>query len=281
MISVVMPAHNAERTIGAQLSALCAQRFGELYEIIVVDDDSTDATRAIVEDAANNDQRVVLVSLTSQGGSYRARNVGATHAKGELLAFCDADDRVEPGWLEALAEAATDADLIGGAVVLAGPAHPGYMAPLDDLPRLMNFLPFAFTANLAVAKSVFQALGGMDDSLRNGGDADFCWRAQLGGFRLGFAPQARVQYRVRSGYRDRFLQSYRYGIVHPLLHRRFRAHGLRKRPWRVIVRDVAGLTANSVRLPRMSYEMRCSWFSGVGTMVGRAGGSLKYRSFWL
>lgn len=91
MISVIVPAHNAEKTIGFVLSGLLEQSWRNI-EIIVVDDCSSDSTRAIVEGVATTDPRVKLVRSERNAGPYVARNLGVRHARGEFVTVHDSDD---------------------------------------------------------------------------------------------------------------------------------------------------------------------------------------------
>lgn len=84
-VSVIVPAHNAESTLGDCLTAL-AETSGPPREVIVVDDGSTDATAAVAERCG-----VRVVRLAHQSGAAVARNVGAEHARADLLFFTDAD----------------------------------------------------------------------------------------------------------------------------------------------------------------------------------------------
>src|SRR3954469_19019520 len=95
-ISVVMPAYQAERTIGAAVSSVLSQTEADL-ELVVVDDGSTDATGAIAQ--AHPGVRVVH---QENAGVAEARNRGIAEARGELVTFCDADDILLPRHVEAL-----------------------------------------------------------------------------------------------------------------------------------------------------------------------------------
>src|SRR3954454_11720136 len=95
-ISVVMPAYQAERTVGAAVSSVLSQTYGDL-ELVVVDDGSTDATGANAE--AHPGVRVVR---QENAGVAEARNRGIAEARGELVTFCDADDILLPRHVEAL-----------------------------------------------------------------------------------------------------------------------------------------------------------------------------------
>lgn len=101
VVSVVVPAYNAERLIGATLDSILAQRDVAL-EVIVVDDRSSDGTAAIVQRRAQIDPRVRCVSTPHNfGGPAGPRNLGVREAAGDWVAFCDADDLWHPDKLAA------------------------------------------------------------------------------------------------------------------------------------------------------------------------------------
>ena len=111
-ISVIVPVFNAEKRLRACLDALTAQTFGD-WELILIDDGSQDRSAEICREyRATFPERVVLLEGPNRGVS-RARNRGLDAARGDWIAFCDADDAPEPRWLELLyANAARDhADL--------------------------------------------------------------------------------------------------------------------------------------------------------------------------
>lgn len=97
-ISIVIPAYNAENTIGRLLDQFFMQTYTDL-EIIVVNDGSTDNTRSVCERI--KDKRVSLFNITNHGQGY-ARNYGLDRAHGEFVGFCDADDEIEPDMYESL-----------------------------------------------------------------------------------------------------------------------------------------------------------------------------------
>jgi glycosyltransferase involved in cell wall biosynthesis len=96
-VSIVMPVRNAEATLADAIASVRAQSFAE-WELILVDDGSTDASLSIAEAAAESDPRITsLVRPNSlQRGAAGARNFGLEHCKGEFVAFLDADDLYEP-----------------------------------------------------------------------------------------------------------------------------------------------------------------------------------------
>jgi glycosyltransferase involved in cell wall biosynthesis len=94
LTSVVIPAYNAELFLERTLRSALRQTHSNL-EVIVVDDGSTDKTRAIAAAAATTDDRVRIISVPN-GGVAKARNIGIAEANGEFVAFLDADDLWHP-----------------------------------------------------------------------------------------------------------------------------------------------------------------------------------------
>ena len=86
------------------------------WEVVVVDNGSTDASVQVVEAWRERIPGLRIVDASGARGLNHARNRGADAARGDLLAFADADDEAVPGWLESLATAAAFADLVGGAL---------------------------------------------------------------------------------------------------------------------------------------------------------------------
>lgn len=100
MISVITPAYNAEAVIGETIDSVIAQTYTN-WEMIIVDDCSTDNTQAIVQRYARSDQRIKLIALDqNHGGPAAPRNVGIRAANGEWIAFLDSDDIWHPKKLE-------------------------------------------------------------------------------------------------------------------------------------------------------------------------------------
>lgn len=226
-----MPVLNGLPWVRDQLQALAEQSCEEPWELVVADNGSTDATLAVLASWSRGDPRVTVVDASAMTGAGAARNEGARRAKGDLLAFCDADDIVQPGWLAALVEGLEDADVVGG--VSDYWSLNGVTPPPTSLPatppalRQFEFLPAALSANLAVRRYPFEEIGGFDESLPTGEDTDLCWRLQLRGYRFRVAPDAVVARRDRSGFVEVFRRFLRYGRCGPILYQRYRDVGLR------------------------------------------------------
>jgi glycosyltransferase involved in cell wall biosynthesis len=205
MVSVIVPAFNAERVIGGCLEALLAQDYPEdRIEVIAVDNRSTDRTAAVM-----CRYPVRVVGERRVQSSYAARNAGLAEARGTILCFTDADCVPDRGWVRALVAALADDD--AGGVAGRIEAAPGdtlverFQADEDVLDAANAFtrpaLPFAQTANAAYRRIVFERVGLFDPSLVSGGDLDFAWRMQRAGWGLAYAPQALVRHRHRKTFR--------------------------------------------------------------------------------
>lgn len=99
LVSVVMPAYNAERFLSLAIASVRAQSLQE-WELVVVNDGSSDRTLEYLRAYAGEDSRVKVVSLRENGGIARARTIGVSHAKGRYIGFLDSDDVWLPRKLE-------------------------------------------------------------------------------------------------------------------------------------------------------------------------------------
>lgn len=104
-ISVIVPAYNAESSIAATLASLLAQDF-DGYEIVCVNDGSTDGTGTVLASFAEGHPSRIRAINQENAGVWAARQTGVLEAKGEYLAFCDSDDLVAHDWLSSLYEGA-------------------------------------------------------------------------------------------------------------------------------------------------------------------------------
>ena len=109
-ITVIIPARNEEKNIGRLLESLSAQIYpGEKFEIIVIDDDSTDGTAAVVNGFEQSNVRLIELSKYTVGQEIKAHKkkaieTGISHSKGELIVTTDADCVADPNWLQTIAD---------------------------------------------------------------------------------------------------------------------------------------------------------------------------------
>ena len=98
LITVIIPAYNAEKQLYRAVESVLGQTYKNL-EILIIDDGSQDGTGAIADSYAKSDSRIVVFHVEN-GGEARSRNLGLSKAKGDYIAFCDADDYMHPEMLE-------------------------------------------------------------------------------------------------------------------------------------------------------------------------------------
>lgn len=222
-ISVVVCSYNGARTLDECLSAVSTLSYPN-YEVIVVNDGSTDATAAIAE------RHPCRIVTTENRGLSAARNLGAAAAQGEIVAYIDDDAAPDPHWLHFLAHAfrTTRHAAIGGPNLL--PPRHGFMERcIDKAPggaqhvlltdELAEHIP---GCNTAVRRACLEAIGGFDPLFRVAGDdVDFCWRLQEQGWTIGFAPGAVVWHHRRGTIRTYLKQQAGYGKAEAMLERKW------------------------------------------------------------
>jgi glycosyltransferase involved in cell wall biosynthesis len=200
-VSVIVPVRDAAGRIPACLEALCAQTWpADRLEVIVVDDGSVDETRGRVRAFP-----VELVPTRGAESPYAARNTGLARARGDVLAFTDADCVPAKDWIEKGVAAldANGADLAAGHVTIRC-SEPPRADQLFDAIRHVDHersveRGVAMTSNLFVRRAVFGALGPFDATRRSGEDAGFTGRATGAGFALVYAPEAHADKAARGG----------------------------------------------------------------------------------
>jgi glycosyltransferase involved in cell wall biosynthesis len=195
-VSVVVATHNRSRRLAALLESLRAQTVGsKRFEVIVVDDASTDDTQSVLADGAGLDLRVVRRERA--GGPAAARNAGWREARAELVAFTDDDCRVAPEWLAAALRAHRDhPDALLQGPVAPDPADPAPDGPLTRTIRVDSLGPYFQTCNVFYPRPVLERLEGFDESLERGEDTDLAWRAIEAGREPQWVPDALVHHAV-------------------------------------------------------------------------------------
>lgn len=216
MISVVVPARNAEELIRPLLDALEAQTLPrDRWELVVADDASGDGTASVVRESGLGS----VVRMPRQGGSYAARNLALRETSGALIALTDADCRPEPAWLEMASREveARGLDLLAGGIHIPASDSPGVAESLDvaaglDQERYVSELGFGATANLIMRRCVIDRIGPFNERLISGGDVEFSRRATAAGFKLGYSGDVRVRHEPRTRARQLVRQSFRIGF---------------------------------------------------------------------
>ncbi|HEX4706802.1 MAG TPA: glycosyltransferase [Candidatus Udaeobacter sp.] len=219
-VSVIVCSYNGAHTLAA-----CLESLGKLnypaYEVILVDDGSTDDTAHVAAQFPS----VRYIHQANHGLSH-ARNTGAAAAKGDVFAYTDSDCMVDADWLYYLIGALVSGDYagVGGpnitppaqnwiqACVAAAPGGPSHVLLTDTI---AEHIP---GCNMAFYRWAFDGVGGFDPEYRKAGDdVDFCWRIQQAGWVIGFGPTAIVWHYRRFTLRAFLKQQDGYGEAESLL----------------------------------------------------------------
>ncbi|WP_334065350.1 glycosyltransferase [Alteromonas genovensis] len=172
LITVIVPAYNAETTIGVALQSLCDQTW-ENIEVLVADDCSTDKTREVVQNFSDKDSRIKLVKVPQNGGPYVARNYALLEAKGDFVTCNDADDWSHAQKLELQAK-----HLIENPTSMGNTSKQARSNPDMTFYRRGNFGHYIFTN---MSSFMFRRVPVLDklgfwDSVRFGADSEFIRR---------------------------------------------------------------------------------------------------------
>lgn len=289
LISVVVPVKNSAGTLAEQLEALSHQTLKDRWEVIISDNGSTDDLLAVLTAWEDRLPSLRAVDSSATPGAGAARNAGARVARGELLAFCDADDRVAPGWLAAMVEALESHVLVAGAIDHET-LNPGetagwhFRSHVDSAPVGSRFKRYALSANMGVRRRVFEETGGFPEDLDVSGgaageDIALSWIFQLAGHDLHFEPRAVVAYRHRHGLGDLWRQHVAYGHAESVLYNRFRSDGVPRSRTLGVVRTYLRLLFRIDRL--FKARTRPAWLREAARRYGRLRGSLRERVLYL
>ena len=248
--------------------------------MVIADNGSNDDSLAIVRSYQDRIPNIRIVDASDRRGQPHALNVGAAAAKGEALAFCDADDEVAPGWVAAMGTALSEHDFVACRIdveklnppwIRRGSSQARGIQPYTYPP----YLPHAGGGTLGVKRWLHAAMGGFDESLPYLHDTDLCWRIQLAGTELHFVREAVVHIRQQHTYRGLFRQALNWAEYSVLLYKRYQPQGMpRLSPKQGLV-----YWGNLVTMvPRVrSRRQLARWVRELGWRVGRVRGSIKHR----
>jgi lipopolysaccharide/colanic/teichoic acid biosynthesis glycosyltransferase/glycosyltransferase involved in cell wall biosynthesis len=219
MISVIVPAYNAEATIGDCVRALQHQSLSsDKYEIIVVDDGSTDATLNIAR------QLGVMVKSQPRQYAAAARNTGAAAACGNLLLFTDADCAANSDWIAVISAPFANSDVVGvkgtyrtrQRELIARFVQLEYEDKYDRMSKELQ-IDFIDTYSAAYRRDIFLLNGGFDSRLRAAEDKEFSFRLAHKGYRLVFVPSAIVYHHHNTTLRAYFRRKFDFGYWNAIL----------------------------------------------------------------
>jgi cellulose synthase/poly-beta-1,6-N-acetylglucosamine synthase-like glycosyltransferase len=196
MISIIIPAFNASKTINACIESLLSQKASEKFEVIIVDDGSMDNTAEVVKKF----KKVKLVQQENKGPAS-ARNNGARHAKGNIIVFIDSDCVAGKNWLEEMILPFNNLEVVGVQGTYKS-MQKELMARFEQLRimqrhekmRKQQFIDFIGSFSAAFRKTAFFPVKGFDENypMASGEDTDLSFKLSAKGRKLVFASKAVV-----------------------------------------------------------------------------------------
>lgn len=215
-LAVIIPAHNEADRLGAQLDALEAQNWDGNWEVVVVDNRSSDDTAQLVRERAASWPRLRLTSAMERGDKAYAVNTAVATTSAAALAFTDADDIVGPGWVAAMGSALRDADFVTGPLELDR-LNPDWLAASRgrsaerDVPRFEDLFPFARGNNYGLTREAWSTIGPLPEAAYPTEDMALSLAAHRAGVPLVGCADAVVHYRYRDDARSMWRQGIAYG----------------------------------------------------------------------
>lgn len=233
-LSVILPCYNGAATVATQLEALAIQQWSDSWEVIVVNNGSTDNSMEIAETYRDRLSNLRIVDAYKPPAPRlpvaHSYNTGIGAATGDAFVFCEADDEVASNWLTAMGNALSKYDFVAGALRY-DKLNPAWLVAAQDRWHQEEGLVdpddrlkggFAYGCNLGMRRSLYESIGELDQSLPTAADKDYCWRAQQAGFQLHFIPDAIIQYRLRHTPKTAYRQGKTWGKDQPLIYARYR-----------------------------------------------------------
>lgn len=284
-LTVVVTTHNRSDLVGETLASLAMQEWDGSWEILLVDNDSTDETPAVLRSWVDRFPVSTSILTASDGrGPAYARNVAVAHARGRSVAFVDDDDLVGPGWVDAVGSALRDRELVGSRFDyrrLNDAAIADYRGSFQTTGLGEVFgVPVVSSGGVGCRRQLWLELAGQSEALGYGGeDIDFALRANLAGATPVFADGAIYHVRLRDGARASFTQGRRFGRSRVALYSRHRAtFGLEAESVPRWLRRCGGLI---LRLPSIRHRgPRLVWCWQLGLRLGHLHGSLVEKTWY-
>lgn len=224
MISIIVPVYNRADEIREFLTSFCQQDTNDGFEIVIVDDGSTDELDKVIKEFA---EKLDIVTFHQQNqGPGAARNLGMSKAKGELFVFIDSDCTVPSNYISLLKDALKNSEFDA----LGGPD-----TQRDDFPPFLKAVNYSMTSflgtggtrgsnkksvakyyprsfNMGVKKHVYEKIGGMN-ALRHGQDMDFSNRIYKAGYKIIYLHELKVFHKRRTNLRRFYKQIFNWGVT--------------------------------------------------------------------
>ncbi|GAB3252837.1 glycosyltransferase [Kineosporia babensis] len=283
-LSVIVTCRNSAATLERTLNSIARQEYAGWWEVVVVDNASTDATVAIAQKFQNRLPNFRVLRVPKPGFQASGLNHGIEQTTGEAIVFMDSDDLAADGYLDKMARAMATEPYVGGQldVLRLNPLEVRDRRELLQVERIdkyCGYLPAVVGASMGARREAVLKVKGFDESLPTQHDLDISWRLAAAGVPATFVPGAVLHYRYRTGPRQIFEQERGYGVGEVVLYRKFRKQGMPGRGLREAAGDwVRVLRALSqVLLPGGPARVA----TAAGIAVGRLEGSWRYRTPYL
>jgi glycosyltransferase involved in cell wall biosynthesis len=278
-VSVILPVRNGEPFLGKQLEALERQKCTFPWEVIVIDNGSTDATFST---ASRFETRLANFQLLREDtpGKSRALNRGMAAARGMHFVFVDSDDEAGEDYLEKMSEALEEFDVVGGYLdtqTLNPPCARGDMVTNDGIPLYLNFRPGLPGCITGMRASMCDQVGLYDETLMLAEDVDYTWRAFALGASFGRQLDAVMHVRRPPNSLAAFRKSRSYAHAAVWMYERYRPEGMQRRSVRNALGSLRWTLRGAFREggPRM---WGIAW--QVATIYGRSEESIRRRVFF-
>lgn len=226
-ISAILPCFNGDATLRVQLDALARQSWQDDWELVFVDNGSTDGSVAMAEEYRDYFPELRVVHAHEPGtprrGTVHSYRCGLEAATGDGFVLCEADDEVGEGWLVAMATALETAPFVMSRVDLHRLNPPAILGPPGEAvfergPLRYPVPPhweFTLGGALGFTRATYELLGPFDDRFSVGLDMEYCIRAHRAGIPITPVPDAVMHYRLREDGRATFRQRRTWGREYP------------------------------------------------------------------
>ena len=291
--SIIIPCLNEIENIEKCINALKGQSYNGAFEIIAVDNGSTDNTIRIIKGKG------VILEHAKKRGPAAAKNKGIEKAKGNIIVFIDADCVAHPAWLDNIMKPFKDMSIgcVAGEIIPYKPRTriEQFLCEKKHLSQSINvnhnFLPYAATANAAYRKEVFDKVGFFDESLFTGEDADMSWRMRLQtNYKLSYSPEAIVYHPHETGLKALFKQKQRHAYGAVALYKKYRrfwpeqSSSLKKTYWEyrsITMRALLFVKDYFLKGTKNLNESHFQTILEAGLKLGLIRGSLRHRVWYI
>ena len=287
-VTVIVPVYNGEQCIQPCINSLLAMDYPtSQYEILVVDNNSTDKTLAVL---ASFGKQVRVLQEPTQGAAV-ARNRGIRSARYDILAFTDADCEVDESWLRHLVEpfGSIHAKLIAGGKILAKPGSneiAAYGNLIHDHERAIvgSKVPYVISMNMALRKASVLDAGMLDEEFLRGQDCDLSFRLRYEGYRFKYLPSAIVYHENEHTLAGLFHEGWTHGMWGIKLrkhHENLLGCGPRVRTsdYVEILKAFSRFVGRTVSTGQISVEPLCECAFRAGKKLGMMCGSVRFKYF--